>query len=300
VTDAPAAIRLPDGRRLAWSEYGAPDGAPVLYFHGSPSSRREPSLLDHEAPVRAGLRLISPDRPGMGDSDFLPGRRLTHWPSDVSALADALGLRRFAVMGNSGGAPYVGACAAAIPDRITAAVIVSGGWRMDWPEARDHVPRMHRLVFTLARRAPPLLRLLLSGMGSVGRGDREKELGQMKRRVHPADHAVFSEPGRLEAFAETMHEAMKQGTRGAAWDMTLYVRDFGFAPEDARIPVTWFHGALDLNAPVQLARRVTRSWPGARLVTFPEDAHLSTLCRHFQEIAAALAPPCRESSRRSP
>src|SRR5215469_15494010 len=91
-----SAIRLRDGRRLAFAEWGEPHGMPVIHHHGTPGSR-----LEHEgAPVvyqAAGVRVITPDRPGYGLSDPLPGRTLLDWPADVAELADALGLERFAI-----------------------------------------------------------------------------------------------------------------------------------------------------------------------------------------------------------
>ena len=96
-------ITLPDGRRLAYAEFGTPDGRPVLYFHGAPSSRLEPLLVGDDAWRAHGLRVIAPDRPGVGLSDFLPKRGFSQWPNDVVALADALGLERFGVIGMSGG-----------------------------------------------------------------------------------------------------------------------------------------------------------------------------------------------------
>ncbi len=39
-------IKLKDGRMLGYSEYGAPDGKPVFYFHGHPGSRRDWSAFD--------------------------------------------------------------------------------------------------------------------------------------------------------------------------------------------------------------------------------------------------------------
>ena len=108
-------ITLPDGRRLAYAEFGTPDGRPVLYFHGAPSSRLEPLLVGDDAWRANGLRVIAPDRPGVGLSDFLPKRGFSQWPNDVVALADALGLERFGVIGMSGGGGYVAACAAKIP-----------------------------------------------------------------------------------------------------------------------------------------------------------------------------------------
>lgn len=281
-------LRLPDGRTLTYSEFGRSEGEPVFYCHGSPASRLEPLLVGDDVLRGHGLRVIAADRPGIGGSDPQPGRRIADWPADVRALADALGLRRFAVLGNSGGAPYAAVCAAHMPERVRAAVIVSGGWRMDWPEARDGMPFVNRLVMTLARRAPWLLRLLLASMGGVATGERDKELAQMKRRVPPPDYEAFAVPGRLEAFGAMMREALRQGGAGPAYDLGLYMRPFGFEAQEVGIPVTFFHGEQDTNAPIALARRVSGLMPRARLVTFAADAHLSTLCGHFDVIAAAL------------
>ena len=284
-------IILPDGRRLAYAEYGSPEGLPVLYFHGAPSSRLEPLLVGREVWGRLGLRVIAPDRPGIGGSDFQPGRGFNDWPKDVAALADSLGLRRFAVLGNSGGGPYVAVCAARIPERLTSAVVVSGGWRMDLPEAKENMPFVNRLFMILAGRASPLLRLMLKAMGGATMGEREKELAKLKSRVPPEDYAAFAEPGRIEALHEMMRECMRRGTKGPAWDMRLYVRDFDFKPEEVRFPVKLFHGERDVNAPVALARLVAAQLPGARLVTYEREAHFSTLCNHIDEVARALVNP---------
>lgn len=99
-------IRLRDGRTLAYAEFGAPAGLPVIYCHGIPSSRAEGELtLRGSCAAQLGLRVIVPDRPGMGGSDFQPKRRVIDWPSDVVELVDALQLGRFAMLGSSGGAP---------------------------------------------------------------------------------------------------------------------------------------------------------------------------------------------------
>ena len=87
-----AFIRLDDGRTLSYGEYGDPHAEPVFYFHGWPGSRHEGQLIAHP-----GLRVIAPERPGMGGSDFQPGRTLLDWADDVVKLADGLGLPRFGV-----------------------------------------------------------------------------------------------------------------------------------------------------------------------------------------------------------
>ncbi len=117
-------IVLDDGRRLGYAEYGDPDGVPVMSFHGGLSSRLDAAPAD--GACRAlGIRLVSPDRPGMGLSDFQTGRTLLDWPADVVALADRLGLGRFGAVGWSAGGPYVAACGYAIPERLTVGAMVA-------------------------------------------------------------------------------------------------------------------------------------------------------------------------------
>jgi pimeloyl-ACP methyl ester carboxylesterase len=281
-------IVLPDGRKLAYAEFGKPDGHPVMYFHGAPCSRLEPLLIGDDVLSRSGLRIIAPDRPGMGRSDFQPNRGFSDWTKDVISLADALGLERFAVLGNSGGSAYVAACAARVPERLRAAVIVSGAWRMDWPEVATGMPVPYRLFWILARRAPFLLRLMLKTMAATSGGEREKELAQLKKRVPPADYAAFEQPGRLEAFNQLIRESMHQGTKGPAWDVRLYVREFDFDLDEIKMPLKLFHGEQDINVPIALVRRVVAELPTAQLVTYENEAHLSTLCNHFDEFAQAL------------
>src|SRR5215831_6622757 len=125
-------VILADGRRIGYAEWGDADGRPLLYFHGWPGSRLE-GRLGAEAARASGVRLVALDRPGMGLSDRLPRRRLIDWPSDVAAVADALGLRRFAVLGISGGGPYAVACARMLADRLIGVGVVSSLAPMDAP-----------------------------------------------------------------------------------------------------------------------------------------------------------------------
>jgi len=284
-------IILPDGRRLAYAEFGKPSGTPVLYFHGAPSSRLEPLLIGDEVWSRLGLRVIAPDRPGIGGSDFQPDRGFSDWPKDVVALATALDLERFAVLGNSGGGPYAAVCAAKIPERLNAALVVSGGWQMNLPEAKDNMPFVNRLFLILAGHAPPLLRLMLKAMGSSSTFEREKELAKLKARVPPADYAAFAEPGRIEALHEMMRECMRGGTKGPAWDLRLYMCEFDFKLAEIQMPLKLFHGERDVNAPIALVRRMVVELPNAQLVTYENESHLSTLCNHVDEFAEAIVHP---------
>ena len=149
-------IRLDDGRVLGVAEFGVADGAPLFYFHGFPGSRVEATLAEPAA-RELGLRVIAIDRPGFGRSDYLARRTIGDWPDDVAAVAERLGLERFAVVGVSGGGPYAAACAARLAPRLTAVGIVCGLGALDVPGACRGMLRLNRFVFFLSRRLPWLL-----------------------------------------------------------------------------------------------------------------------------------------------
>lgn len=218
--ESPNLLTLPDDRRLAYSEYGDPNGHPVLYFHGGGASRLEPLLLGDEVFVRLGLRLIAPDRPGMGQSDFQPNRGFSDWTKDVTVLADALGLDKFSVFGVSAGGGYVAACAAKIPDRLHSAVIVSGGWEIT---AAD-LPKSGRWSWILIKQFPWLFRASIKLSQRSLQGSPDKFLEASKKRLPAADYAVLKSPGRMQKSCEASIEGLRSGTRGPAWDIQLYFR----------------------------------------------------------------------------
>lgn len=117
-------IQLTDGL-LACLELGDSRGVPVFYCHGFPGSRFEARLAAGAA-RRLGIRVLAPDRPGLGASTYLTGCTIGDWAADVTELADRMALERFALLGVSGGGPYALACAARILQRVRAVAVVAG------------------------------------------------------------------------------------------------------------------------------------------------------------------------------
>ena len=144
-------IVLSGGRKLGYSEYGAPRGLPILGFHGTPGSRFMFRLV-HEPARRLGIRIIAPERPGFGLSTFQRNRTLADWASDIAELADHLGLQHFGVAGISGGGPYAVACAALLPTRVTAAALMGPVGPL-LPPGRPGNNR-HDAVYSFPRAAP--------------------------------------------------------------------------------------------------------------------------------------------------
>jgi pimeloyl-ACP methyl ester carboxylesterase len=109
-----------DGRTLAVQEGGDPAGRPLLVHPGLPNSSRHQYAPFAADAAGRGLRLISYDRPGYGGSGSLPERTVADCADDVRAICAALTIDRLAMWGWSAGGPYVLACAALLPDLVTA------------------------------------------------------------------------------------------------------------------------------------------------------------------------------------
>ncbi|MEO1396297.1 MAG: alpha/beta hydrolase [Cyanobacteria bacterium J06634_5] len=277
-------LTLPGDRRLAYADYGDPNGHPVLYFHGGGTSRLEPLLLGDDVFVRLGLRLIAPDRPGIGRSDFQPNRGFSDWTKDVTCLADALELNKFSVLGVSSGGGYVAACAAKIPNRLRSAVIVSGAWEFTTADLLEH----KRWGLILIRYLPWLYRASMKLTQRSLNSPTDKLLKTLKKTLPAADYAVLKSPGRIEKSCEALNEGLRSGTRGTAYDLQLYFREWDFSLDEIRMPLTLFYGEEDKNVPLELVKRTAATLPTAQLVMYPNEGHISVVVNQIDEIAKAL------------
>jgi len=278
-------VRLSDGRTLAYTEYGDPRGMPVMFFHGTPGSR----LFHHPNSSIAtdlGARLVAIDRPGFGGSDPDPERTLTDWPADVTAVADTLGIGEFAVAGFSGGGPYVAACAAELPDRVSAAAIVGGLGPLETPNATAGMGLPLRIMLVVARRAPWLLRpfLWVAGPGRDPEGTVEQELEQAPE----PDRAVLERPEVRSILVADFGEATRTSVRGMVRDAKLFARPWGFDLGAIETRLHLWHGAEDSNVPIQMGRYVAEQIPNSRSKFLLDEAHYSMFFNHWREILAVL------------
>ena len=284
-------FRLSDGRRLGYAEFGDPQGSPAFHFHGFPGTRLTGRLHAEDA-AAAGVRLISPDRPGMGLSDFQPRRRITQWPHDVSELADALGIDRFAVLGLSGGGPYALACASEIPQRITMCGVISGMAPIDYAMQAQNVKRTNVALFRMARRTPWLLHPVIWLV--LGRISRNEEAVRKTLRASfgelPTQDREVMEDARIERIiVEDAMEVHRHGSKGCAYELKLYGRDWGFRLEDIACEnILLWHGELDVNLPAEPVRKLVALIPNCKATFYPDEAHLSTMLHHGTEFMTAV------------
>lgn len=279
------AIALADGRRLVYCEYGARDGAPVFFFHGWPGSRLD-FAPNHATAADAGVRVIAVDRPGIGGSDPQGGRKVLDWPTDVAALADALAIDRFAVLGFSFGGPYARACAYALPDRVTYAGLVSCLGPIDDPTAKRGMPPATRYGLAAARLSPWLARPMVAFTARQALGG--TMIDQLGKSMAPPDAEVLKRQDVRDGLGKSLAESFRQGNGPATWDGVAVARGEGFRLEDIQTEVLIWHGEQDRNDPIEMARAQERRLPHVSAVYYPDDGHLIFFSR-MREILPPLA-----------
>jgi pimeloyl-ACP methyl ester carboxylesterase len=283
-------ITLSDGRTLAFAEYGEPNGHPVMFFHGTPGGRlQHPQAIGAGA---AGTRIISIERPGYGYSTHYTGWNMLNWADDVAALADALGIERFSVVGPSGGAPYAAACAYHLPERVRAAGLVSSPAPLppDRPGSgqtgvgSDDLHEDDRAARMLSW--PDFLAWFEQKHGGTP-PDVEQMLASFAEWLPAWDKDVLALPEVQATFRLTLPEAFRQGLLGWAADSWIAGRPWGFRPEDIEVPTYVWHGELDQIVPVEHGQYLARTIPNCQAEFYPNTGHLIPPHR-WDAILAAL------------
>ena len=263
-----ADVRLAGGRVLHAYDTRA-DGitaVAVFWLHGSPNVGSPPEPLFAAAEAN-GLRWVSYDRPGYGGSGPDDGRRVASAAADVAAIADALGIGRFAVLGHSGGGPHALACAALLPERVIAAVSVSApapfdadglDWFAGWSPG-----------ITAENRAAADGRAALEAHWAAA------EPEDMGAFFTEADLAALG--GNWSWLAGVADQAMQQGSEGMAEDTLASVQPWGFRPGDIGVPVLIRHGASDKMVPCAHGEWLAARCPGAESRIVPDAGHITVL-----------------------
>jgi pimeloyl-ACP methyl ester carboxylesterase len=277
-------LTLPDGRRLGYHEYGDPTGTPVVSCHGGLLCGLDAAAYDGAART-AGIRLISPDRPGLGASSPDPGRTTADWAADLTALLDHLTVAHAGMLGWSMGGQYALAGAALIPDRVTRTVVVAGALPLDDTATFAQLNPMDRRLTRLAQHHPHVARDVFAALGDLARHHPSAWAHVTERAAAP------DERGALEALpdaglAQAAALALAPGD-GMVEEYRAWARPWGFAPEDVTGEVTVWHGDADTLVPAAWGEALAARIPGARLTRVAGAGHF-VACTHTAEVLADL------------
>ena len=267
-----------DGRTLAFSEWGDPDGFPVLCLHGTPGSRLS-RHHDEGVYAAAGARVVTYDRPGYGGSDRHRGRDVVDCVGDVAALADALGIGRFAVIGYSGGGPHALAVAARLPDRVTRAACDVGvapydAAGLDWFDGMDPLNVQEfgwalegEVVYAreIEREARELLERVAADPGDV--------LGDFE--LPEADRVELARPEVQGVIRESMTESFRNGVWGWVDDGLCFAKPWGVDVSEIRVPTRVVYGASDVLVPAAHGEWLARNVPGAEVLVTESQGHVA-------------------------
>ncbi|MGK4582532.1 alpha/beta fold hydrolase [Kitasatospora sp. HPMI-4] len=271
-------VHTPDGRRLAVDTHGDMQGRPVFLMHGTPGSRVGP-LPRASVLYRLGVRLISFDRPGYGDSTRLPGRRVGSAAADVTAIADALGIGGFAVLGRSGGGPHALACAALLPDRVTrvSALVCLAPRHAEGLDWYAGMTEANRRGYSEVERGPHRFVDAFQVRSRKIKDDPAALIKGLVPELPPADRSVVSDAGIRRMLLSTYREAFRYGAHGWIDDVLAFTTDWGFKVEDITVPTRLWHGADDQFSPVEHSQWLADHIPGAELYLEPGAAHFGAL-----------------------
>ena len=283
-------IKLENGAVIAFEEYGNANGEPVIFCHGWPSSRIMARLTDE--PARdLGIRIISPDRPGISGSSLQPDRKLTDWPHLVERIADHLAIRAFRMLAISGGAPYAYATAAAMPDQLRAIAIVAGAPPIAEVSDTNALLPLYRWMLALYRTRPQLLRRLFylaRPVLSLRPPVRLRPLLLKMLLLRPCDAQSLRDAAAFEAIFESQRRAWRASAEGVIADAQIYAEPWGFALEDVRVPVRLWHGKQDRAFSIHLAEEVAKRLPNCKARFVDDAGHYSLPIRHMREILEDL------------
>ncbi|KAG4412130.1 hypothetical protein IFR04_014724 [Cadophora malorum] len=287
-------ITLSDGRTLGYALYGStsPSAQSVFYFHGTPSSRLEAAILASPA-TALNIRIISVDRPGMGLSTFQAHRKILDWPRDITELANHLNLPTFSILAYSSGLAYAFACARVIPrNRLLGVAILAG----IFPEKWDGLMFMR-----------PMQHLMTSGLSHLAGSSMNSQWGELARSSDPArfyEACMKEMPARPEveqralkgseniALFDPMREAFRVDGKGIGLELKVQAADWGFSLGDVDCAggrVKLWHGAKDVNVPVERASKAMGSLAGAELQVVEDEGHVGILIHHGESALGFLA-----------
>ena len=282
------------GRAVRARDAGDPSGNVVMYFHGTPGSRLDLCFGEQLAADR-GVRLVSFDRPGYGGSTPAPFG-LASIAADAHAVAEELGLARFATLGMSGGGPGALAAAAVAGGRVTRAGIASGAGPFQLvPGALDDLDDNDRAaVSSLPGDPAAAAAAFAAGFGPLAELSRvsggSEVVSAFEDLLSPRDSELLHDQRFASAFTDTIREALRQGTSGGGWDNVSWIGEWDIDLSAIRCPVLLWYGSDDRFAPPAHGLCLSQNLPHARLVLRDGEGHLG-IYEHLGEMLEALTAP---------
>jgi len=269
-------LELKDGRKLGFAEYGDPDGKPVFHFNGSGGSRLE-RPADLSILIELGIRYISTDRPGHGNSSPKPDRELKDWPDDVASIADHLCIDKFYVLGWSAGGSHALVCAYKMTERVIAGAIVSGLAPPDRPKPYEGYKGFLKLMMILGRKFPNLV-YTFRRMAAKQINKPSGKIGdKFVNSLPEVDQKPFKNPEVKEMLIADIKEGYKQGGNGPARDDIIINSPWKFDIKEIQTRFDIWQGDSDKNVPVNQGKYQAELLPNNNFHLLKNKGHMFLL-----------------------
>jgi len=252
-------LKLPDGRQLCYAEFGDPKGQPIFVFHGNPNSRLLWGVIPG-SPFLPHVRLIAPDRPGFGQTDFKKDiTTLQNWPNDIAVLADSLGIKKFAVFGPSGGGPYALSCAWKIPERLTSVGIFASVGPFV-PETDKNIAAPVRMMWANAPKLPGLFKLQMKLFSWLARKYPKLYIKMILKEFSETDRKVYERLNIAELIQVDRNEGYRQGGIGTWYD-AIIPGNWPIPLNEIKTKVYLWQGEEDISVPLSMGQYMAEKLP---------------------------------------
>jgi len=279
-------FRLKDGRWLSFAEYGPADGQPLLYAHGLTGSRLQ-AHPDDTTLYQQGIRLLVPDRPGFGLSDFDKQRTILSWADDVAQLLDELGLATTKAMGFSVGGIFAMALARRLPGRIERLTLVSSMVSYDSAADLDGMSSRNRMILVLGRHMPAIIKPFMQLMVDSLRRNPKLYFDDLINNLPPFERHYLTHPAMKASITQAFIEATRHGVDGLVYEQLLVSRPWGFHPSEIAVPVQLWHGKRDKHVPFAMSEQLAQALPHCETHVMEESGHF-LLYDRWEEIMAKV------------
>ena len=266
-------FKLSDGKKMCYAEYGDPKGKPIFLFHGNPGSRLVWGLIP-DSPFLSKIRLICPDRPGYGFTDYKENV-LEKWPNDIKELADSLKIKKFSIFAPSGGGPYALECAWKIPERLNN-IGIFGSVGPNIPEATKGANKPLKLLWKISNPLFFLVKLQMKIMANSVKKNPNKVMEKLRNlELNEEEKKIFDKPKIRNIFLNDFPEAYRQDGIGSAYDSTIPAT-WNIPLDKIKKKIIVWHSKND-GLVGNMSKYIADKLPNSKLIIIKNSGHLWVL-----------------------
>lgn len=286
-------FKLKSGRKVAYREFGNPQGEPIVFYHGFPGSSIQGGFFNDSSFVK-DFRVIAFDRPGFGSSEFQTKRTLVDVSSDIQELMNHLKIHSFHLLGVSGGAPYAMATAALLPEQVKSLNLMCPLGPLYRPSLLMKMPFKAQALLMMTRLLPNLTsRMLNKALSQLSSSDSSSDGGSIVEKfsaeLPPSDISIMTNPAFADILSTSLSHAFAQGSKGPLQELKIFTSNWKFNLKKIQAPSVILHGAEDRIVPPSIGKFLSDQIKNSEFIIVPKEGHYSLPINHVDQILKRLS-----------